>query len=147
MHLEAARARLERIDGDPEAYVRSHVHRLEALRRAGHVERIDADRWKIPADIAERGMAYDARNRGSDFSVRVLSALNLDQQVGSDGATWLDRELVSPSRATLANSGFSREVGEAMERRAKSRQHGPRHSARRWSSPRLQGPYRQSGTH
>jgi hypothetical protein len=72
-HLEGARAKVERIGGDPEAYVRSHVRRLEALRRAGHVERIDADRWKIPADIAERGMAHYARNRGSDFSVRILS--------------------------------------------------------------------------
>ena len=66
-HLQAARAKIERIGGDPEAFVRSHVRRLEALRRAGHVERIDADRWKIPADIAERGMAHDARNRGRDF--------------------------------------------------------------------------------
>jgi len=120
VHLESARAKIERIGGDPEAYVRSHVRRLEALRRAGHVERIDADRWKIPADIAERGMAHDARSRGSGFSVRILSALDLDRQVGSAGATWLDREMVSPSRATLAHTGFGREVTEAMERRKQS---------------------------
>jgi hypothetical protein len=116
-HFEAARAEVQRIGGDPEAYVRSHVRRLEALRRTGHVERIDADRWKIPADIAERGMAHDARSQGKDFSVRILSALDLDQQVGSDGATWLDRELTSPNRTALANSGFGREVTDAMERR------------------------------
>jgi hypothetical protein len=44
---------------DSEAFVRSHVRRLEALRRAGHVERIDADHWKIPYDIIERGQGYD----------------------------------------------------------------------------------------
>jgi Protein of unknown function (DUF3363) len=119
-HLETARARLERIGGDPEAYVRSHLRRLEALRRAGHVERIDADHWKIPADIAERGMAHDARSHGGDFSVRILSALDLDRQIGSDGATWLDRELASPNRTVLANSGFGREVSEAMDRRKQS---------------------------
>jgi type IV secretory pathway VirD2 relaxase len=119
-HLEAARAKVERIGGDAEAYVRSHVRRLEALRRVGHVERIDADNWKIPADIADRGMAHNPRNRGSDFSVRILSALDLDQQVASDGATWLDRELVSPNRTGLANNGFGREVTEAMERRKQS---------------------------
>jgi Protein of unknown function (DUF3363) len=102
------------------AYVRSHVRRLEALRRAGHVERIDADRWKIPTDIAERGLAHDARNGGKDFSVRILSTLDLQRQVSSDGATWLDWELVSPNRTTLANSGFGREVSEAMERRKQS---------------------------
>jgi hypothetical protein len=106
-----------RIGGGPEAYVRSHVRRLEALRRAGHVERIDADRWKIPADIAERGVVHDARNRGEDFSVRILSALDLDRQIDSAGATWLDREVVSPNRISFANAGFGREVTHAMDRR------------------------------
>ena len=71
------------------------------LRRAGHVERIDADHWKIPDDIAERGMAYDAPGRPKDFAIRTLSTLDLDRQIGSDGATWLDRELVAtrPSAA------------------------------------------------
>ncbi|MGS0257885.1 DUF3363 domain-containing protein, partial [Escherichia coli] len=31
--------------GDYEGYVDAHVRRLEALRRAGIVERIDADQW------------------------------------------------------------------------------------------------------
>ena len=48
-HLERARAAIERIGGDPEAFVRSHVRRLEALRRAGYAERIDADHWRVPA--------------------------------------------------------------------------------------------------
>ena len=117
VHLEVARAKVERIGGDPEAFVRSHVRRLEALRRAGHVERIDVDHWRVPTDIAERGMAYDARNRGRDFSVRILSALDLDQQVDSDGATWLDRELVSPKRTPITGAGFGREVADAMDRR------------------------------
>jgi hypothetical protein len=65
------------------------------LRRAGHVERIDADHWKIPEDIAERGTAYDAPSRPKDFGIRTLSTLDLDRQIGSDGATWLDRELVA----------------------------------------------------
>lgn len=37
--------------GDYDAYVESHVRRLEALRRAGIVERIDPDRWLIPAEF------------------------------------------------------------------------------------------------
>jgi hypothetical protein len=41
-----------------EAFVRSHVRRLEALRRADHVERIDAEHWKIP-DMVEREQGYD----------------------------------------------------------------------------------------
>jgi Protein of unknown function (DUF3363) len=54
-HLERIRDSSERQGKDPEAFVRSHVRRLEALRRAGQVERIDADNWKVPKDIVARG--------------------------------------------------------------------------------------------
>jgi type IV secretory pathway VirD2 relaxase len=43
-HLERVRDSFERQGKDPEAFIRSHVRRHEALRRAGHVERTDADR-------------------------------------------------------------------------------------------------------
>ena len=116
-HLERARQGIERIGGDPEAFVRSHVRRLEALRRAGHVERLDADAWRVPADIGERGMRYDLNRGGDGIAVRTLSTLDLQAQIGSDGATWLDRELVSRSRTPLADAGFGRDVANAMERR------------------------------
>lgn len=118
LHLEATRDIIEQRHGDPDAFIRSHVRRLEALRRVGHVERIDADHWKIPDDIAERGMAYDAPTRPRDFSIRTLSTLGLDRQVGSDGATWLDRELVAKDHLPLADAGFGREVNVALDRRA-----------------------------
>jgi hypothetical protein len=84
------------------------------------VERIDDDHWTVPNDIAERGMIYDAPNRGRDFSVRVLSILDLEAQIGSDGATWLDRELASANRTPIAGVGFGREVSAAMNRRWRS---------------------------
>ena len=116
-HLERARSAIDRIGGDPEAFVHSHVRRLEALRRAGHTERIDADHWRVPADLAARGQAYDlARDRGN-IRISILSPTDLDSQIRSDGATWLDRELASPNHTTLADTGFGREVTEAMERR------------------------------
>ena len=118
LHLEATRDIIEQRDGNPDAFIRSHVRRLEALRRAGHVERIDADHWKIPDDIAERGIAYDAPTRPQDFSIRTLSTLDLDRQVGSDGATWLDRELVAKDHLPITDAGFGREVNVALDRRA-----------------------------
>jgi type IV secretory pathway VirD2 relaxase len=120
VHLERARTAIDRIGGDPEAFVRSHVRRLEALRRAGHAERIDADHWRVPADLPERGQAYDLARDRANIRISVLSPSGLDQQIGHDGATWLDRELASPSRTTLANAGFGREATEAMERRRHS---------------------------
>jgi type IV secretory pathway VirD2 relaxase len=119
-HLERARAAIDRIGGDPEAFVRSHVRRLEALRRAGHAERIDADHWRVPSDLLERGQAYDLARDRANIRISILSPTGLDSQIGHDGATWLDRELASPSRTTVANTGFGREVTEAMERRRRS---------------------------
>jgi hypothetical protein len=119
-HLERARSAIDRIGGDPEAFVRSHVRRLEALRRAGHAERIDADHWRVPADLPARGQAYDLARDRANIRISVLSPTGLDSQIGHDGATWLDRELASPSRTTLANTGFGQEVTEAMERRRQS---------------------------
>jgi type IV secretory pathway VirD2 relaxase len=98
-HLERARAAIERIGGDPGAFVRSHVRRLEALRRAGHAERIDADHWRVPADLPARGQAYDLARDRANIRISVLSPTGLDQQIGSDGAIWLDRELAAPSLA------------------------------------------------
>jgi hypothetical protein len=119
-HLERARAAIDRIGGDPEAFVRSHIRRLEALRRAGHAERIDAEHWRVPADLPERGQAYDLARDRANIRIAILSPTGLDGQIAHDGATWLDRELASPSRTTIAKTGFGREVIEAMERRRQS---------------------------
>ena len=119
-HLERARAAIERFGGDPEAFVRSHVRRLEALRRAGHASGSTPITGAFPPIFPQRGQAYDLARDRANIRISILSPTGLDQQIGSDGATWLDRELASPSRTTLANTGFGREVTEAMERRRQS---------------------------
>jgi type IV secretory pathway VirD2 relaxase len=102
--------------GDYDAYVGAHVRRLEALRRAGIVERVDADHWLIPEDFEARAAAYETA-RGRNNQLRVLCAYDLDRQVTSDGATWLDRQLLGHSRSSLATGGFGAEVLQALERR------------------------------
>lgn len=116
-HLDRIHDSFERQGKDPETFVRFHVRRLEALRRAGHVERLDADTWRVPTDIAERGMRYDISRGGDGLAVRTLSMLDLDRQVNSDGATWLDRGLASRTRTPLIQAGLGREVANALERR------------------------------
>ena len=102
--------------GDYEAYVGAHVRRLEALRHAGIVERVDADWWLIPEDFEARAAAYETA-RGRNNQLRVLCAYDLDRQVTSDGATWLDRQLLGRNRSSLATGGFGTEVHQALERR------------------------------
>ncbi|WP_338149334.1 relaxase/mobilization nuclease domain-containing protein [Aureimonas altamirensis] len=115
-HLEQAKFEGRVPGGDYQGYVDAHVRRLEALRRAGIVERIDADQWRVPEDFESRAAAYDA-GRNRQASVRVLSSFDLDKQVGADGATWLDRRLIHSEVADLASAGFGQQVREAMDRR------------------------------
>jgi hypothetical protein len=118
-HLERIRDSSERQGKDPEAFVRSHVRRLEALRRAGQVERIDTDNWKVPKDIVARGQAYDLSQGGDGLRIRTLSVVGLDRQIASDGATWLDRQIIAEDRSEFRDSGFDREVNKAISRRAR----------------------------
>ncbi|WP_166435506.1 DUF3363 domain-containing protein [Paracoccus versutus] len=115
-HLEQAKFEGRVPGGEYGEYVDAHVRRLEALRRAGIVERIDADQWRIPDDFESRAAAYDA-GRNRQASVRVLSAFDLEKQIGADGATWLDRRLLSADASDLAPAGFGQQVREAMDQR------------------------------
>lgn len=71
---------------DYESYIQSHVRRLEVLRRAGIVKRIDADHWRIPNDFETRAAGYDAQHRGL-MAIRPLSTIDLEAQIGADGVT------------------------------------------------------------
>jgi hypothetical protein len=115
-HVELIRDSFEWQGKDPEAFVGFPVRRPEALRRASHVEWIDTDHWRVPSDIVDRGAAHDLGRGGDSRQVRMLSTLDLQQQVTSDGAARLDRELVTSARTPLIKSGFGREVAWALDR-------------------------------
>jgi hypothetical protein len=115
-HLERAKFEGRVPGGDYDGYIDAHVRRLEALRRAGIVERIDADQWRIPEDLETRVAAYGA-GRNRQANVRVLSAFDLEKQIAADGATWLDRRLLSGDASDITPSGFGQQVRDAMERR------------------------------
>lgn len=114
-HIEIARA--EKITPDPERFVAAHVRRLEALRRAGIVERWSADHWKVPQDLPARGLAHDRKGHGLGARMELHSPIGLDRQVTHDGATWLDKELMRQGSPDLRETGFGLEMKRAMERR------------------------------
>lgn len=100
---------------DPQETVEVHVRRLEALRRAGIVQRLGNGVWKIPGDLLEKAGQHDAQKAG-DRVIELRSHLPIEKQVRALGATWLDRALVSADGA-LANQGFGAEVRDAMRSR------------------------------
>ena len=100
---------------DPEPTIQAQVRRLEALRRARIVERVSEGVWRIPANLPERGLAYDLRHLGG-ADVRMRCPLPLDQQVRALGATWLDQHLLRGTTAWPATS-FGTEVRQALRQR------------------------------
>lgn len=102
-----------------EDFAQTHVRRLEAIRRVtGGVTREPDGTWIIAPDHLARAADYEqAQAKAMPVTVDKLSALTLDQQVGTNGATWLDRELVSGTPEPTRDSGFGRELREAMKSR------------------------------
>ena len=113
-HLEAVRTD-NRHGRDPEAFVKAHVRRLEALRRAGIVERLEQGVWRVPRDLVERGLTYDAC-RSAGATIEVRSYLPIGRQIRAVGATWLDSLLVRPA-SELGDAGFGQEVRAALAKR------------------------------
>ncbi len=109
VQLKQARGR------DPQATVDAHVRRLEALRRAGIVERIADGVWKVPPDLLQKARTHDSQNNTASV-IELRSHLPIDQQVRAIGATWLDKQLVSGG-STLAERGFGAQVRDAMHDR------------------------------
>lgn len=101
---------------DPKEVVDAHVRRLEALRRAGIVERVAEGVWRVPTDLPEQGRRYDAQRLG-DVAVELRSHLPIERQVRVIGATWLDQQLIGGASG-IANTGFGGDVREALRQRS-----------------------------
>nr|WP_321270442.1 relaxase/mobilization nuclease and DUF3363 domain-containing protein [Alcaligenes faecalis] len=111
--IEQGRAKPAR---DPQEVVAAHVRRLEALRRAGIVERVADGLWKVPDDLAERGRQYDAQRLG-DVAVELKSHLPIERQARVIGATWLDQQLIGGGKE-LGELGFGGDTKQALQQRA-----------------------------
>ncbi|WP_392395834.1 DUF3363 domain-containing protein [Paraburkholderia caledonica] len=96
--------------------VATHVRRLEALRRAGIVERVAEGLWTVPDDLVERGRQHDAQ-RLDGVVVELKSHLPIERQARVIGATWLDQQLIGGGRG-LGDLGFGGEAKQAMQQRA-----------------------------
>ena len=104
---------------DPSAsasFAETHVRRLEAIRRVtGGVKREPDGTWVIAPDHLERAAAFERRQaQASPVVVQTLSSLPLERQVGAEGATWLDHELVAEIPEPVRDEGFGRKVRAAQ---------------------------------
>lgn len=118
-HLTVAKVQAQSqptAERDPKEVVDAHVRRLEALRRAGIVERVAEGVWRVPTDFPEQGRRYDAQRLG-DVAVDLRSHLPIERQVRVIGATWLDQQLIGGDSG-IANNGFGGDVRKALRQRS-----------------------------
>src|SRR3546814_16957309 len=69
-------------------------------------------------DHLEGAASFERRQaQAAPVLVRTLSSLPLERQVGAEGATRLDRELVADTPEAVRDEGFGRDVRAAQARR------------------------------
>ncbi|MCP5392340.1 MAG: DUF3363 domain-containing protein [Sphingomonadaceae bacterium] len=94
------------------------VHSVDG--RTHHMRFPDIERTTdaSPGAIVEASNWTDRKGR-QQTSLLVRSDLSIDTQIHARGATWLDRQLVSPRPETLSG-GFGSEVRYALEQRSET---------------------------
>lgn len=105
---------------DPSAsseFVQTHVRRLEALRRMNVVRRFADGSWEIPDNFAELIANQQKATGRFPGEINTLSSFSLESQIKADGATWLDRRLLSRKSNTMHNSRFGKAVKTAQQAR------------------------------
>ena len=109
------------------AHIRAHRLRLATLVKEGVVQVVSKDKdgdpneWRVPDNFEERAIALDLK-QGRASGVKLLSVQDLEKQLTSPGATWLDRSQVSWGRGELGgistkSSAFARELNSAFQQR------------------------------
>ncbi|MBS0275945.1 MAG: relaxase/mobilization nuclease and DUF3363 domain-containing protein [Proteobacteria bacterium] len=107
---------------DPKAsapYIETHIRRLEDLRRGGaKVERHGDGSWTVPSDYLQQVKQIEVRRvQQIPVAIETLARSPIAGQTKVQGATWLDRELLSENVTSLRDSGFGREVRDALQQR------------------------------
>ncbi len=105
---------------DPSAspdYVRAHVRRLEALRRSNVVRRFPDGSWEVPEDFEARVSKLTEKRARYPRRIVTLSFLSIENQIKANGATWLDRQLLSREPTALRGSGFGTETKRGLQQR------------------------------
>ena len=93
-----------------------HVGPGDQLGRADRLAALDATGDSEPGSTVELRRYEDTRGR-QRLAVAVRSDLRLEGQVKANGATWLDRQLLTREPISLSEGGFGREVRDAMDAR------------------------------
>ena len=104
--------------GASKEFIRTHIRRLESLRRHNIVRRFSDGSWEVPRDyLQEVSDIGKAQAKRSPVTVITRAQFSLEVQAQATGATWLDRTLLDPTKTPMSNRGFGAEATDALKRR------------------------------
>lgn len=100
-------------------YLSRFATRCVALERAGVIEPLGAtSEWRVPQDVVERAKGLDKVSRKRlRFSVIPESYRTVREEIGVEGASWLDRIIAEGHMAQKATGAFGLEVSRALKER------------------------------
>ncbi len=101
---------------DRETYIQMHVRRLDALHRAGIVDRDGNEVFHLPRDYEAQVLAREGRGGRESARVTLLDPNPLETQARHHGPAWLDRMVVE-DKSQLAQEGFGEEARAACKER------------------------------
>jgi len=100
------------------AYIKSHIRRLEGLRRYGIAERQSDGSWNISSDFTDRIEKLQKQfAQKAPVAMTINSVFVLDQLIEGEGYGWLDRNLVGKEKTDLSSGGFGGKVQQALAQR------------------------------
>lgn len=105
-----------------QSYLDAHLKRLETLEQNGAAEKLDDGLYRVPDDVIAKGEIITAEINERESkrfypNIDVLSKEPLDQLVGQEKKTWLDKELYKQSISKPSLERMGDEVRSALEKR------------------------------
>ena len=110
------------LSGKIDAEIQMHERRLQTLVKAGLARPYMRDAkgepysWVLADDFESRVLAFDNES-GRKTGLKLLSVHSLEAQLGSRGATWLDRVQIPYEADSFGRSGFGAELHKAVGQR------------------------------
>jgi len=122
MELEKGQSVEALLSGKVESQIQMHERRLQTLVKAGLARPYMRDAqdkpysWVLADDFETKVLELD-RQSGRKTGLKLLSVHSLEAQLGSRGATWLDRVQIPYEAGSFGRSGYGAELHRAVGKR------------------------------
>ena len=122
MELEKGQSVEALLSGKIDAEIAMHERRLQTLVKAGLARPYMRDAqdkpysWVLAEDFESKVLELDSQS-GRKTGLKLLSVHSLEAQLGSHGATWLDRVQIPYEKDSFGKQGYGADLHRAVAKR------------------------------